>query len=401
MTLIPKAPARPLAMTTGLTLLFAVAGGAAVGNLYWAQPLLDAIAGDLHATTATAGWLVTATQLGYAAGILLIVPLGDVLDRRRLVVVLMLASAAALVLCALAPSMVFLLIAVTLLGVTTVAGQILTPLAGDLADDGRRGRVLGTVVAGILIGILASRTVSGLIAAAGGWRAVYLVAAAGVVVLAALLWRKLPPLAPKTRVPYPELLASVGAVVVKERAVRWTLALSSTGFAVFTLFWTALTFLLAGPPFHYPVEVIGLFGLVGIAGAVTVQRAGRLHDRGWSLPATGIAWGLAVASFVLSIFAGSAVVLLIAVVFVLDVALQGQNVLNQTRMLSISHEARSRLNTVYVTTNFIGGAIGSAAAALLWNAGGWTAVSLAGAALSCFALIVWALGRRGPLAGGR
>ncbi|AXJ10909.1 MFS transporter [Arthrobacter sp. PM3] len=394
-------PAPRPAMTTGLTLLFAVAAGAAVGNLYWAQPLLDMIAADLHSSAATAGWLVTATQLGYAAGILLIVPLGDVLDRRRLVALMMLASAVALGLCAAAPSMTFLLVAVSLLGVTTVAGQILTPLAGDLADDARRGRVVGTVVAGILTGILASRTISGFIAAAGGWRAVYAAAAAAVVLLGALLYRVLPPLPPKARIPYPALLASLGAVIVKERAVRWTLALSSTGFAVFTLFWTSLTFLLAGAPFRYPVEVIGLFGLAGIAGAVTVQRAGRLHDRGWSLPATGIAWVLAVASFVLSCFAGSSVALLVVVVFVLDVAVQGQNVLNQTRLLSMSHEARSRLNTVYVTANFIGGAIGSAAAALLWSAGGWSAVSLTGAALSCFALTVWALGRRGPLTAAR
>ncbi|WP_415855107.1 MFS transporter [Sinomonas sp. G460-2] len=385
-------------MTAGLTLLFAVAGGAAVGNLYWAQPLLDAIAADLHASAATAGWLVTATQLGYAAGILLIVPLGDVLDRRRLVVVMMLASAAALVLCALAPSMAFLLVAVSLLGVTTVAGQILTPLAGDLADTAHRGRVVGTVVAGILTGILASRTISGLVAAAGGWRAVYAVAAVAVVVLAGLLYRVLPPLAPKASIPYARLLASVGAALVNERSVRWTLALSTAGFAAFTLFWTSLTFLLAGPPFNYPVAVIGLFGLAGIAGAVTVQRAGRLHDRGWSLPATGIAWALALASFALAEFARSSVVIVIAVVFVLDVAIQGQSVLNQTRLLSLSHEARSRLNTVYVTANFIGGAIGSAAAALLWSAGGWTAVAAAGIALSCFALAVWTIGRKGPLA---
>ena len=384
-------------MTTGLTLLFAVAGGAAVGNLYWAQPLLDAIAADLHASGAAAAWLVTATQLGYAAGIVLIVPLGDVVDRRKLVVGMMLASVGALALCAVAPSMAFLLFAVTLLGISTVAGQILTPLAGDLADNARRGRVVGTVVAGILTGILASRTISGLIAAVGGWRAVYATAAVGVVILALLMWRALPPLAPKARLRYPELLKSVGAVVLKERAVRWTLALSSAGFAAFTLFWTALTFLLAGAPFHFPVEVIGLFGLAGIAGAVTVQRAGRLHDRGWSLPATGIAWALALASFVLAAFAGTSVVLVIVVVFVLDVAIQGQSVLNQTRLLSISHEARSRINTVYVTANFIGGAIGSAGAALLWNVGGWTAVALAGVVLSLFALTVWAFGRRGPL----
>lgn len=396
MTHSPTARTRP-AMTTGLTLLFAVASGAAVGNLYWAQPLLDAIAGDFHVASASAGWLVTATQIGYAVGILLIVPLGDVLDRRRLIAVMMLASVVVLLACALAPSFVFLLVALCLLGVTTIAGQILTPLAGDLADDARRGRILGTVVAGILTGILASRTISGLVATLGGWRAVYAAAAVVVVILGVMLWRALPPLEAKARVPYPKLLASVGAVIVKERAVRWTLALSTTGFAAFTLFWTSLTFLLAGPPFHYPVSAIGLFGLVGIAGAVTAQRAGRLHDRGLSLPATGIAWALVLVAFVLAAFAGASVWLVVAVVFILDVAIQGQNVLNQTRLLSLSHEARSRLNTAYVTSNFIGGAIGSGVAALLWAAGGWTAVAVAGVVMSCWALGVWALGRRGPL----
>lgn len=389
--------ARRPSMTPGLTLLFAVASGAAVGNLYWAQPLLDAIAHDFDAAPAEAGWLVTATQLGYAVGILLIVPLGDVLDRRRLIAVMMLASVVVLLACALAPSFGFLLVALCLLGVTTIAGQILTPLAGDLAEDRQRGRVLGTVVAGILTGILASRTISGLVATLGGWRAVYAAAAVVVVVLGVLLWRTLPPLERKAQVPYPRLIASVGAVIVKERAVRWTLALSTTGFAAFTLFWTSLTFLLAGPPFHYPVSAIGLFGLVGIAGAVTAQRAGRLHDRGLSLPATGIAWVLVLASFVLAAFAGASVWLVVAVVFLLDVAIQGQNVLNQTRLLSLSHEARSRLNTAYVTSNFIGGAIGSGVAALLWAAGGWTAIAVAGIAMSGWGLGVWALGRRGPL----
>ncbi len=396
MTSSPATHSHP-AMTRGLTLLFAVAAGAAVGNLYWAQPLLEAIAGDLHASAAAAGWLVTATQIGYAIGILLVVPLGDVVDRRRLTVLMMLASAVVLVACALAPSFAFLLVALCLLGITTIAGQILTPLAGDLARDADRGRIVGTVVAGILTGILASRTISGLVAGLGGWRAVYAAAAVAVVVLAGLVWRALPPLAPKARVSYSNLLASVGAVVVRERPVRWTLALSTAGFATFTLFWTSLTFLLAGPPFNYPVSAIGLFGLIGIAGAVTAQRAGRLHDRGWSLPATGIAWALVLASFVIAAFSGASVWMLVAVVFLLDVAIQGQNVLNQSRLLALSHEARSRLNTAYVTANFIGGAIGSAVAALLWSAGGWTAIAIAGIVLGCFGLCVWSLGRKGPL----
>ena len=385
------------AMTRALTFLFAVAGGAAVGNLYWAQPLLDLIARDLHASTATAGWLVTATQIGYAAGILLVVPLGDVLDRRRLIPVMMLCAAAALVLCALSPGFGVLLAACAAVGLTTVSGQLLTPLAGDLADDARRGRVVGTVASGILIGILVSRTVSGLVAAVAGWRAIFLVAAAVAVVLAGLLHRAIPPLPPKARMAYPALLASVAGVVRRERVVRWTLVLAATGFGTFTMFWTSRTFLLSSPPFSYPVSVIGLFGLAGLAGALAAQRIGRLHDRGRSLPATGAAWAAILATFVLATFAGRSVALVLVVVVLLDVTLQAVSILNQLRVFAVSHEARSRLNTAYVTSNFVGGAIGSAAATVLWSRGGWTAVTGAGVVLSCAALIVWAVGRRGPL----
>lgn len=384
-------------MSRGRTFLFAVAGGAAVGNLYWAQPLLDFIAGDLHASTAAAGWLVTATQVGYALGILLVVPLGDVVDRRRLVPVVLLCSAVALVACALAPSFPLLLAAISLLGLTTVSGQVLVPLAGDLADDESRGRVVGTVVSGILIGILVSRTLAGLVADVAGWRAIYLLAALAAVVFAAVLHRTIPALPPKTRLRYPALIASVAGVVRRERLVRWTLVLGATGFAAFTMFWTALTFLLSAAPFSYPVSVIGLVGLVGLAGALAAQRAGRLHDRGWSLPATGAGWVLALVSFAVAGFGRGSILAVLVAVLLLDVALQAVGILNQTRLFSVSAAERSRLNTAYVTGNFLGGALGSAAASVLWSHGGWVAVTAAGAALCLFALGVWVAGRRGAL----
>ncbi|SNT51953.1 Predicted arabinose efflux permease, MFS family [Asanoa hainanensis] len=384
-------------MDRRLTFLFAVAAGAAVGNLYWAQPLLDVIADDLHASTTSAGWLVTATQVGYATGVLFVVPLGDILDRRRLVPAMLLLSAVALLCCALAPTIGLLLAAVTLVGLTTVSGQILTPLAGDLAQPERRGQVVGVVASGILTGILASRTVSGLVADIAGWRAIFALAAVVAVLFAVLLFRALPPLEPKARLPYPALIASVASVAFRERTVRWTLVLGATGFAAFSMFWTALTFLLSAPPFSYPVSVIGLFGLAGLASALAAQRAGRLHDRGWSLPATGAAWSLVLVAFVLAGFAGRSVALVLVVVVTLDVALQSLQILNQTRVFAVSHEARSRINTAYVVSNFIGAALGSAAATTLWEAGGWSAVTTTGVVLSCFALTVWALGRRGAL----
>jgi predicted MFS family arabinose efflux permease len=384
-------------MNRRLTLLFAVAGGAAVGNLYWSQPLLDFIARDLRTDTASAGWLVTATQLGYAIGVLLFVPLGDLLDRHVLVPIALLCSAAALGASALAPTFGVLLATLALVGLTTVSGQILAPLAGDLADDADRGRVVGTVVSGILIGILVSRTVSGLVAGVAGWRAIYVVAAVLAVVLAVLLLRAIPPMEPRTRLRYPALLASVFRIVRRERAVRWSLVLGGTSFGVFTLFWTSLTFLLSAPPFSFPVATIGLFGLVGLAGAISAQRAGRLQDRGLGLPTIGIAWAVVMLSFVLAGVGGTSVVGIVVAIVLLDVAIQGHNITVQTRMFSVDPSARSRINTAFVTNNFICGAIGSGLASFLWAHGGWAAVTAAGAVLSGFALTVWAVGRRGAL----
>lgn len=388
---------KPTGMSTPLTLLFAIAGGAAVGNLYWAQPLLEEIASSLDVSIGVAGTLVTLTQIGYAVGIFLVVPLGDTLDRRRLIPSIMTLSALALAGAALAPSFAVLLIALAVVGLTTVTGQLLTPLAGDLAREDQRGRVVGTVASGLLTGILVSRTISGLIAGAFGWRAIYVVAAVLTLILAGVLAARLPNLPARARVPYGRLLGSVFGVVRAHRRVQITLVIGATSFCVFTMFWTALTFLLSAAPFSYTVTQIGLVGLVGLAGALAAQRAGRLHDRGWSIPATGIALAATIVSLAIAgIGAGSIVVVLIAVLL-LDIAIQGVNVLNQTRLLAVDPDARSRLNTAFVTSNFIGGAIGSALAGTLWSLGGWTAVTLGGAILIGFALTVWAVHRRGGL----
>lgn len=381
-------------MTPARTLLFAIAGGAAVGNLYWAQPLLDEIASSLGTSAAVAGLLVTLTQVGYALGILLVVPLGDVLDRRRLIPGVLVTSAVALLFAAVAPSFAVLLVALALVGLTTVAGQLLIPLAGDLADQASRGRVVGTIASGVLTGILVSRTVSGLVADAFGWRTIYVVAAVAALVFAVLLRRAIPELERRDRVRYPALIGSVFRAVAAHRAVRVTLVISSAVFAVFTMFWTALTFLLSAEPFGYSTSAIGLVGLAGLAGAVAAQRVGRLHDRGVSVPVTGAAIALVLVSLVVAGLGSRSIVVVLVAVVLLDVGVQATNVLNQTRLFAIGTAARSRLNTAFVTGNFVGGAIGSALASVLWNAGGWTAVTVGGAVLVGFALTVWAAHRR-------
>ena len=381
-------------MTRGRTLLFAIAGGAAVGNLYWAQPLLGTVGADLDVSPASTGLLITVTQIGYALGVFFVVPLGDRVDRRRVVPLIMLLSAVALAASAAAPTFPLLLVALTLVGLTTVAGQMLTPLAGDLASDAERGRVLGTVASGLILGILVSRAVSGLIADALGWRAVYVVAAVLLVVLAALMSRAVPSLPPRAAAPYRQLLWSVLTTVARRRQVRVTLVIGASVMAVFTVFWTGLTFLLTAEPYGFEPALIGLVSLVGVVGALAAQHAGRLFDRGLSVPAIGAGLALTLVSLVVAGVGGRSLVVVLVAVALLSVGIQSTQVLLQTRMLSLDPEARSRLNTAFVVGNFVGGSIGSALAGAAWPVGGWPALMVVAAVLIGVAGTVWAVHRR-------
>ncbi|MGP4015788.1 MFS transporter [Saccharopolyspora sp. 5N708] len=397
MSATPASAAERHPMTRTLMILFAIASGAAVGSLYYAQPLLDIIARDLHVGEGTAGLLVTATQLGYAVGILFIVPLGDRHNRRNLVPLMMVLSAVALVGCAVAPNIVLLTVALVAVGLTTVSGQILVPFAGDLSDDATRGRVVGMVVSGLLTGILAARIVSGLVAGITGWRIVFVAAAVLLVVLAVLLYRQTPVVAAKTSVPYRALLRSIATIIRGEPLLRVVMVFGAIGFATFTMFWTALTFLLSGPPYHYSAAVIGLFGVAGLVGTLAAQTAGRLHDRGRSVSATGVSWLLAVAAWAAAELGAHSLVWLLIAILALDVATQARNIMNQAQIFAISAASRSRINTAYVAGNFIGGAVGSIAATLLWAAGGWSAVVIAGIALSLGGFVLWLATRNGVL----
>jgi predicted MFS family arabinose efflux permease len=387
----------PATMTRGLTLLFAVAGGAAVGNLYWAQPLLGLLARSFDVSTGTAGLVVTVTQVGYALGVFFLVPLGDIVDRKRVIPLLMLAAAVFLTATALAPTFSVLLATLALIGVTTVSGQLLTPLAGDLATDETRGRVLGTVASGLVLGLLVSRAVSGIVADLFGWRAIYVVAAVLMLVLALVMARRLPVLERRQRVGYGALLASV-IRTVKDRTVVTVMILGAATMSVFTMFWTGLTFLLAADPFSFSAAQIGLVSLVGVVGAVAGMQVGRLHDRGLSLPALGVGLGVVLVGLVVSGLGSGSLAAVIVSVAVFSVGVQTVQILAQTRMLSLDGTARSRLNTVFVVGMFVGGAIGSAVAGAAWQLGGWPAVMLAASVVVGFALTVWAVQRTRALA---
>jgi predicted MFS family arabinose efflux permease len=347
------------------------------------------IARDLGVSSGAAGLLVTSSQIGYAAGLLLLVPLGDLLDRRRMVTRLLVVTAVGLGLCAAAPSFAVLAAVIAVVGVTSVVAQVLVPLAGSLAHDHERGKVVGNVMSGLLLGILLARTAAGLIAELGGWRVVYVIAAVLMLALAALLARALPPTPPVTDLPYRVLLRSVGTLVRDEPVLRRRMVYGALGMASFSGLWTAIAFLLSGAPYHYGEATIGLFGLAGLVGAGAAQSAGRLADRGHGHRATGvfllaiaIAWGLLA-------LGTSSLAALIAGVVLLDLGIQGQHIVNQSTIYTLDADARSRITTAYMASNFLWGALGSAGASLAWSAGGWGAVSTLGVGLGVAGLIAW------------
>jgi len=377
-----------------MTLLFAVAGAVVVGNLYWAQPLLGKIATALNISATASGALLTVTQLGYASGVLLLVPLGDALNRRRFIPAVMGVSVLALLLSALAPGYWALLGGLTAVGMTSLTGQLLIPLAGDLARDDQRGKVIGTIASSLLIGIMLSRFISGLMADVFGWRAIYFAAAALNLVFAVLLATKLPSDNPRAGGPYAQLLMSIAVAVRSSCPVQVTLVLGACTFVVFMMFWTGLTFLLSSPPFSYSATQIGFVNLAGLVGAFAAQRAGRLHDYGWSTAGTGAALALALASLGISAAGGTSIALVLLAILLINLAVQAGSLLNQTRLLTIRPELRSRLNTAFVVCNFVAGAAGSTLAGILWQAGGWLLLTAGQAAIILAALIIWALNRR-------
>lgn len=371
-----------------------------MANLYYAQPLLDVIAADMGVDGHTAAIVVTTSQLGYAAGLLLLVPLGDMLERRTLIVRMLVACAGALAVCALAPSLAVLAAAVAVVGVLSVVAQILVPMASLLAPDAERGRVVGIVMSGLLIGILAARTVSGIVAELGSWRLTFWLGAAVMLALAGALWRSLPTGRAADPLPYRRLIGSVFGLVRREPALRRRMVYGACGMGTFSVLWTSLALLLAEPPFEYSEAAIGLFGLAGIAGAVAAQAAGRLSDAGRPHGATGFFW-VAVALGWLALLAGEESVALILVgIVVLDLGIQGQHILNQSTIFAIDEQTRSRLNTAYMTDNFLWGAIGSAASAWAWSEHGWPAVCAIGGAFAVVALAMWAYESLSPAAPG-
>ena len=376
-------------LSPSLILLMSIATGLAVASNYYAQPLLDTIARNFSLSASTAGFIVTAAQLGYAAGLLFLVPLGDMFERRMLIVSMTLLAAGGMLITASSQSLGMLILGTALTGLFSVVAQILVPLAATLATPDKRGKVVGTIMSGLLLGILLARTVAGLLANLGGWRTVFWVASVLMALMAIALWRGLPKMKSETHLNYPQLLGSVFSLFIHDKLLRTRAMLGCLTFANFSILWTSMAFLLAAPPFNYSEGMIGLFGLAGAAGALGARPAGGFADKGKSHLTTTMGLLLLLLSWLAIWLGHTSVPMLIIGILVLDLTVQGVHITNQTVIYHIHPDARNRLTAGYMTSYFIGGAAGSLISASAWQHAGWAGVCLAGTTVAILNLLVW------------
>ncbi len=393
--LTAEKPASAPAMSRSVALLFAIACGLAVANVYYAQPLLDAMASELDIDRAAVGIVITATQICYALGLLMLVPLGDLVNRRKLIVGQLLLSVLALMAVGTASTAAVLLAGLGAVGLLAAVTQALVAYASTLAAPAERGRVVGLVTSGVVTGILLARTVAGTLTDLAGWRSVYIVSAGLTAVMAGLLFRVLPR-EDQGKVPmtYPQLVTSVFALFVQEPVLRIRGIIALLLFASFSVLWTSLVLPLGSPPLSLSHTAIGSFGLAGAAGALAASRAGRLADRGLGQRTTGISLTLLLVSWLPISLTERSLWALIAGVILLDLAVQAVHVANQSMIYNVRPEARSRLAGAYMIFYSTGSAVGSIASTLIYARAGWTGVCLLGAALSGLALLFWGLTRR-------
>ena len=383
-----RSNARGATPSAGLIFLLAATAGLVVMNLYYNQPVLNAIAATFKVGSAAVAWVATATQLGYAAGLLLVVPLGDGIDRKWLIIASTLLSCAILILVPVSPNLPFMLGISFALGFASVAPQLVIPYAAGLVSGAGRGKIIGTVMSGLLIGILLSRTTAGLIGTRFSWQVVYWAAAAVMLVLALVLWVALPSQPTYSAESYGRLLASLPRLLQTEPIIRRHSILGALSFGTFSAFWTTLAFYLHSRPQHYGPDITGMFGLLAITGAMIGPFAGHLGEKWTPRQVNGLFLVLIMLAFIVMLFSEQNTLLLVGVgVLILDAGAQGNHIANQSKIYSLSPALHSRINSVYMVTFFLGGSIGSLLGSQAWAIAGWPGVCATGILFSIAALI--------------
>ncbi|MEJ2804532.1 MFS transporter [Comamonadaceae bacterium PP-2] len=378
-------------LSTPVLLLMAMASGLCAGGNYFNQPLLHSISVSLRISEDLAALTVTLAQVSYALGLVFLVPLGDKFERRGLAVVLMLLAAAGQFVSGFSGSLGQLALGTAMAGLFSVAAQVLVPTAAALSDPRHSGRAVGLVMSGLLVGILAARSVAGLLSGLGGWNLVYRVSGVAMLLVALVLWRVLPPSRSELRASYPAILRSLGALVVQHPRLRSRSLLGALSFASVSVLFSTMALMLSGPAHGLDDTAIGLIGLAGIAGALMANLAGRLADRGYEQSVTACSVLLLGASWYLLWLGGETLAWFLAGMLAIDLALQGVHISNQNVVYLLDPAARSRINSVYMTSYFIGAASGSALGALAWRHGGWSSACLLGLVLMLLALgaLLW------------
>ncbi|WP_448702834.1 MFS transporter [Mucilaginibacter sp. AW1-3] len=374
---------------TGITLwVMTIATGLVVANLYYNQPLLGQISATFHISEDKAQLVSMLTQMGYATGMLLIVPMADMKKRKKLMMVDFIFIVLALLLAAFSPTISILMIASFLIGASSTIPQMLVPMTAHLAEPHERGKKVGVVMSGLLIGILLSRTVSGFIGFHFGWRGMFLIAGGLMLVIWALLFFMLPEIEPQYKGNYSTLMRSLVTLIKEEPKLRLAAIRGALCFACFGAFWTTLTFLLKQPQFNGSSQMAGMFGLVGVFGALGASAMGRISDKMNPHHVITLAVSLVVLSFIIFGLSSHSLIGLIIGVILLDMGVQSTHISNQIMIFGLRPEARNRLNTVYMVSYFLGGAFGTYIASLLWNDYQWTGVCVMGISFSVLALLI-------------
>jgi predicted MFS family arabinose efflux permease len=371
-----------------------LACGVGVSNIYYNQPLLLQMALSLHVDHSHMGTVAVATQIGYSIGILAFVPLGDVIERRSLMVRLFAGVSISTLLAALAPNLATLLASSIAIGLTAAVTHVVVPIAPELADDEERGRAIGTVMTGLLLGVLLARSVSGWIAAFFGWRAVFIFAALCNAAFVPLMLRRLPKLPPHKPLPHSQALRSLWTLIRTQPLLRESAVLGGLVFAAFSAFWTTLVFLLGSKHYHLGAGTAGSFGILGATGALIAPIAGRVADRRGSRAVVTLGLSLLSLGFCILWLLGYHLLGLVLGVIVLDLGAQANQIANQTRIFGLEPGARGRINTIYMTVYFLGGSLGSLFSTMAWVRWGWGGVCALGLGLLGLAALRHATGVR-------